>query len=146
MRSFSLKVDTHFLEWRFVESGTRIDANDVDELLSLNAEIIIQKTNPKRKPSKSHDLFEQYKFANNVKEMLSLGGRRGDVSYDIAHGWIKFKDPDLERRFGRPGLGDSKDAEDDLLLNFQDEEDDEPLVDYAATTNDTAKKTYLQYK
>ena len=31
--------------------------------------------------------------------MLALGGRRGDVSYDISHGWIEFEDPGLQLRF-----------------------------------------------
>jgi len=87
--------------------------------IGCNAEIIIQKTNPKRKPSKSHDLYEQYKSATTVREMLALGGRRGDISYDIAHGWIKFKDPELNRRFcggaaakeEPPDAGDSDDDE-----------------------------------
>jgi len=81
--------------------------------------IEIQKDNPKKAGTKSADLYDQYKGAGTVKEMLSLGGRRGDVSYDIAHGWItrvpaappsfrassrthrrrRFPDAELNRRF-----------------------------------------------
>lgn len=45
--------------------------------------------------------------------MLALGGRRGDISYDIAHGWIKFKDPELARRFTGAALSDAKKQEDE---------------------------------
>ena len=31
--------------------------------------------------------------------MLALGGRRGDVSYDISHGWVEFDDPGLQLRY-----------------------------------------------
>ena len=50
--------------------------------------IEIQKDNPKKAGTKSAELYDLYKFATTVKEMLALGGRRGDVAYDIAHGWI----------------------------------------------------------
>jgi len=55
--------------------------------------------NPKKPGTKSADLYDLYKSASSVREMLALGGRRGDVSYDISHGWIEFEDPGLQLRF-----------------------------------------------
>ena len=85
--------------WKFADPRPKIDSADVDELLSVDAKCVILKVNPKKKPSKSHDLYEGYKTANSLKEMLSKGGRRGDIAYDIAHGWITLLDPELARRF-----------------------------------------------
>ena len=88
-------------------------------MIQMDYAIEIQKDNPKKAGTKSADLYDQYKGAGTVKEMLSLGGRRGDVSYDIAHGWItrvpaapppfrassrthrrrRFPDAELNRRF-----------------------------------------------
>jgi hypothetical protein len=47
---------------------------------------------------RSHELYDKYKVARTVREMLALGGRRGDVAYDVSHGWITFVDPDIARR------------------------------------------------
>lgn len=44
-------------------------------------------------------LYEAYKKAGTLREMLALGGRRADISYDLGHGWITFEDPELARRF-----------------------------------------------
>jgi len=68
-------------------------------LIRLDARIRIQRVNPKKPGTKSADLYDLYKGASSVREMLSLGGRRGDVSYDISHGWIEFEDPGLQLRF-----------------------------------------------
>lgn len=75
-------------KWRFADPRPKVDAADIDELIQMDYAIEIQKDNPKKAGTKSADLYDQYKGAGTVKEMLSLGGRRGDVSYDIAHGWI----------------------------------------------------------
>jgi len=68
-------------------------------LIRLDARIRIQRVNPKKPGTKSADLYDLYKGASSVREMLSLGGRRGDVSYDISHGWIEFENPGLQLRF-----------------------------------------------
>lgn len=41
---------------------------------------MFQQVNPKRAGTKSHNLYELYKKAKTVREMLSLGGRRADIS------------------------------------------------------------------
>jgi len=95
--------------WRFAEGGKhKIDAADVDELLGTNARITFQQDNPKRHGTKSHNLYETYKKAKTLKEMLSLGGRRADISYDLAHGWIQFDDPELARRFAVAKAAEAK--------------------------------------
>mmetsp|Transcript_13333 Transcript_13333/g.45626 ORF Transcript_13333/g.45626 Transcript_13333/m.45626 type:complete len:279 (+) Transcript_13333:78-914(+) len=86
-------------KWRFADPRPKVDAADIDEMIQMDYAIEIQKDNPKKAGTKSADLYDQYKGAGTVKEMLSLGGRRGDVSYDIAHGWITFPDAELNRRF-----------------------------------------------
>ena len=125
-------------KWRFADPRPKVDAADIDErgeprlvsfffsreprvrrMIQMDYAIEIQKDNPKKAGTKSADLYDQYKGAGTVKEMLSLGGRRGDVSYDIAHGWItrvpaappsfrassrtyrrrRFPDAELNRRF-----------------------------------------------
>ncbi|KAJ8613412.1 hypothetical protein CTAYLR_002274 [Chrysophaeum taylorii] len=69
--------------WRFAEARTKIDMADVDELLSVNATVMIQQANPKRPGTKSHALYEKYKKATTLREMLTLGGRRPDISWVI---------------------------------------------------------------
>ena len=45
--------------------------------------------NPKRSPSASYDLYEQYKTARTVGEARSLGATRGHIRYDIVKGFAK---------------------------------------------------------
>ena len=89
-------------------------------LITMDYAIEIQKDNPKKAGTKSADLYEAYKVATSIKEMLSLGGRRGDIAYDIGHGWITFPDPELARRFS--GLAEEKPArpEDRLFQSAKD--------------------------
>ena len=86
-------------KWKFADPRPKVDAADIDELIQMDYAIEIQKDNPKKAGTKSAELYDLYKFATTVKEMLALGGRRGDVAYDIAHGWITLVDPELNRRF-----------------------------------------------
>ena len=87
-------------KWRFaLEQRPRIEASDVTDILNENVAITIQAQNPKKPKTVSHDLYEKYKTAKTVREMLALGGRRADVSYDIAHGWITFDDDAVAKRY-----------------------------------------------
>ncbi|KAJ1447037.1 hypothetical protein M885DRAFT_544299 [Pelagophyceae sp. CCMP2097] len=86
-------------KWRWAEQRQKIDSADIDGLLAANVAIKIQFHNPKRPATKSHELYDKYKVARTVREMLALGGRRGDVAYDVSHGWITFVDPDIARRY-----------------------------------------------
>lgn len=87
-------------KWRFAEPRGKLDGNDVNELLAGGAIIAFQQTNPKKAGTKSADLYDKYKSATTFREMLNLGGRRADISYDLTHGWIAFEDPEMARRFG----------------------------------------------
>ena len=44
--------------------------------------------NPKRVNSSSYERYEHYKHARTITEALELGATRGDVKWDLSHGYI----------------------------------------------------------
>lgn len=54
----------------------------------VNAAVEYQQDNPKRPGTKSHKLYEAYKQAKTLREMLKLGGRRADISC-VFRAWTK---------------------------------------------------------
>ena len=57
---------------------------------------------PKKAGTKSALLYDQYKGAESIRDMLALGARRADIPYDISHGWVTLVDPTLQKRFSPP--------------------------------------------
>jgi hypothetical protein len=57
----------------------------------LNRKIQVLKENPKKPASSAHQRYEKYKVAKTVQQFFELGGAPGDLSFDVARGWIKFR-------------------------------------------------------
>jgi len=122
-------------KWRFADPRHKVDTADVDEMIRQNYAIEIQKDNPKKVGTKSAELYDLYKAAASVKQMLDMGGRRADVAYDINHGWITFVDPDLNARFtGGAALTDEPPRADEP--DSDDEAEAEPAAARPAPSDD----------
>ena len=89
-------------KWTFAAPRPKLDASDVQELIDGNYAIQIQQRNPKKAGTKSALLYDQYKGAESIRDMLALGARRADIPYDISHGWVTLVDPTLQKRFSPP--------------------------------------------
>ena len=89
-------------KWTFAAPRPKLDAADVQELIDGNYAIQIQQRNPKKAGTKSALLYDQYKGAESIRDMLALGARRADIPYDISHGWVTLVDPTLQKRFSPP--------------------------------------------
>lgn len=76
-------------------SDAKIPARLVLKLIQVNAAVEFVDSNPKRPGTKSHDLFNKYSQASTVNEILQHGGRKADVSFDLARGYVKLTDPTL---------------------------------------------------
>ena len=57
-------------------------------LATPSASLTIQKANPKRPGTASHERYERYKGAKTLDELLELGGSRADFNHDKAKGFI----------------------------------------------------------
>ena len=89
-------------KWTFAAPRPKLDGADVQELIDGNYAIQIQQRNPKKAGTKSALLYDQYKGAESIRDMLALGARRADIPYDISHGWVTLVDPTLQKRFSPP--------------------------------------------
>lgn len=76
-------------------NDAKITARLVLKLIQVNAAVEFVDSNPKRPGTKSHDLFNKYRQASTVNEILQHGGRKADVSFDLARGYFKLTDPTL---------------------------------------------------
>ena len=65
-------------KWTFAAPRPKLDAADVQELIDGNYAIQIQQRNPKKAGTKSALLYDQYKGAESIRDMLALGARRAD--------------------------------------------------------------------
>ena len=54
----------------------------------VNAKIAVLQVNPKLKDTHSFDLYEKYKAAKTINELLTLGSRRADVQHDMGRGFL----------------------------------------------------------
>lgn len=57
-----------------------------------NVPIFINQENPKRPYTKAYNRFERYKGANTIKQAKKMGATTGDISFDIARGYIKLSE------------------------------------------------------
>lgn len=53
--------------------------------------IVLAHTNPKRPGSESFHRFGLYRSGETVEEYVAAGGRRSDVRWDAAHGYIGLR-------------------------------------------------------
>ena len=54
---------------------------------------LLKKENPKRPGTKCYEHFKLYRDGMTVADYLKVGGTRGDVNWDVAHGFIKVVAP-----------------------------------------------------
>ena len=74
-------------------NDTKTITNSMINQLLYSKDIItveIQTKNPKRKASESYKRYEKYKTATTLPMMLSLGGTKLDILYDIKKGYVTF--------------------------------------------------------
>jgi len=62
----------------------------LDQLLDIRAPVLVLNRNPKQKGSKAYNLYENYKKATTIDEIIQLGGRRGDIFNDLNRGYCKL--------------------------------------------------------
>ena len=116
-------------KWTFAAPRPKLDAADVQELIDGNYAIQIQQRNPKKAGTKSALLYDQYKGAENIRDMLALGARRADIPYDISHGWVTLVDPTLQKRFSPPPTAAAPDPPSKEAVEAEDDDDEGPPDD-----------------
>ena len=114
-------------KWTFAAPRPKLDAADVQELIDGNYAIQIQQRNPKKAGTKSALLYDQYKGAENIRDMLALGARRADIPYDISHGWVTLVDPTLQKRFSPPPTAAAPDPPSKEVAEADEEPGDDPM-------------------
>ena len=75
-----------------INVNEKLNSKTINQLL-YSKDIInieIQTKNPKRKDSEAFNRYEKYKTATTLPMMLSLGGTKLDIIYDINKGYITF--------------------------------------------------------
>jgi hypothetical protein len=70
----------------------------LDRMIDANVPVTIQQANPKRGESQAR--YEKYKRARTMRELLDHGATRGDIRWDIDHGFIKLADPTVQAALG----------------------------------------------
>ena len=114
-------------KWTFAAPRPKLDAADVQELIDGNYAIQIQQRNPKKAGTKSALLYDQYKGAESIRDMLALGARRADIPYDISHGWVTLVDPTLQKRFSPPPTAAAPDPPSKEVVEDDEEPGDDPM-------------------
>jgi hypothetical protein len=71
----------------------------LDHLINIDAPCSVEQRNPKLPGSRVHALYERYRSATTIKEMLRLGARRGDIFNDIARGYTSLTTPLHARQY-----------------------------------------------
>ena len=114
-------------KWTFAAPRPKLDAADVQELIDGNYAIQIQQRNPKKAGTKSALLYDQYKGAESIRDMLALGARRADIPYDISHGWVTLVDPTLQKRFSPPPTAAAPDPPSKEVVEDDEGPGDDPM-------------------
>ena len=114
-------------KWTFAAPRPKLDAADVQELIDGNYAIQIQQRNPKKAGTKSALLYDQYKGAESIRDILALGARRADIPYDISHGWVTLVDPTLQKRFSPPPTAAAPDPPSKEVVEDDDGQGDDPM-------------------
>ena len=71
----------------------------LDHLITIDAPCAVDPRNPKLPGSRVHALYERYRSATTIKEMLRLGARRGDIFNDVARGYTSLTTPLHARQY-----------------------------------------------
>ncbi len=71
----------------------------LDHLITMDAPCSVDPRNPKLPGSRVHALYERYRSATTIKEMLRLGARRGDIFNDVARGYTSLTTPLHARQY-----------------------------------------------
>ena len=132
-------------KWTFAAPRPKLDASDVQELIDGNYAIQIQQRNPKKAGTKSALLYDQYKGAESIRDMLALGARRADIPYDISHGWVTLVDPTLQKRFSPPPTAAAPDPPSKEAVEAEDDDEgppDDPMEE--DSENDESREDVLK--
>jgi hypothetical protein len=73
--------------------GAQLPGELINRLLAQKAAISIQQDNPKR--GKSREVYEGYKGAGTIDQVLQMGGTKGDLKNDLQKGLILCTDEGL---------------------------------------------------
>ena len=132
-------------KWTFAAPRPKLDASDVQELIDGNYAIQIQQRNPKKAGTKSALLYDQYKGAESIRDMLALGARRADIPYDISHGWVTLVDPTLQKRFSPPPTAAAPEPPSKEAVEADDDDEgppDDPMEE--DSENDESREDVLK--
>ncbi len=132
-------------KWTFAAPRPKLDASDVQELIDGNYAIQIQQRNPKKAGTKSALLYDQYKGAESIRDMLALGARRADIPYDISHGWVTLVDPTLQKRFSPPPTAAAPEPPSKEAVEAEDDDEgppDDPMEE--DSENDESREDVLK--
>ena len=66
----------------------------LDKLIACDAPCAVDARNPKLPGSRCHALYERYSKGATIKEVMKLGGRRGDIFNDLARGYTVLTNPE----------------------------------------------------
>ncbi len=75
-----------------INLNEKLNSKSINQILYSKdvINIKIQTKNPKRKDSESFKRYEKYKTATTLPMILSLGGTKLDIMYDINKGYVTF--------------------------------------------------------
>lgn len=76
----------------------------INDALKLNNSVKFVQKNPKKDSTKSYERYEKYKLANNISDILKLGGNKGDIENDFKKGYLKI----LESKKNKPLITEDK--------------------------------------
>ena len=70
--------------------------NTIDRLIDADVPITVNQTNPKQAGSESHQIYERFKPATTMQELIRLGGTgaadlRKRISWDMARGYVRVR-------------------------------------------------------
>jgi len=108
----------------------------LDHLINIDAPCSVDQRNPKLPGSRVHALYERYRSATTIKEMLRLGARRGDIFNDIARGYTSLTTPLHARQYSACRQMGEDDAIPDFTTFCVDGSMPSPDDEVAAATTD----------
>lgn len=78
-----------------LEGGAKLPMAFIDHMLQRNARCALEQRNPKKEGTKSRVLYESYKAACTIGEIVELGGRKADIQFDLQRGYVTLLDDDM---------------------------------------------------
>ena len=99
----------------------------LDHFITCDAPCLVDQRNPKLPGSRCHALYEGYRQGTTIKQVMRLGGRRGDIFNDLARGYSILQTPLHARQYAAARLLSEEDAIPDFAAYCVG--DDAPVVE-----------------